>query len=225
MSDPNAASKAKPADPKSQAPVDDDPASPSESTQESAAADSSESAALTNYGDPAVNKEFDLTAESMPDDLEATAPTLEMDIAVAHQFLQDCMTSNPRVQYGLGAKVNPHGAIPGSGFKRVDCSGFVRETIWRATTPHSKFPDGSVVQHDFIRDQGYEKSTRADAMLQDGKVRIVFLRPQDSPKNIGHVALVHNGKTLESHGSFGPNARDWTNEGWQAKAFVYILKN
>jgi len=222
MSDPL---KAKSQKPETQGAGDDDPANPTESVAESGAADQSETIALANYGDPAANKEFDLTAESAPDDLEALAPTIELNVDVAHQFLQGCMTSNPRVQYGLGAKVSPHGATPGSGFKRVDCSGFVRETIWRATTPHFNFPDGSVVQHDFIRDKGYEKSTRADAMLQDGKVRIVFLRPQDAPSKIGHVALVHNGKTLESHGSFGPNAREWNNTGWQAKALVYILKH
>ena len=61
--------------------------------------------------------------------------------------------------------------------------------------------------------------------LEDGKIRIVFLRPQDTSSRIGHVALVHNGKTLESHGGVGPNSRAWTNTGWQAKAFVYILRN
>jgi hypothetical protein len=55
------------------------------------------------------------------------------------------MKSSPRVTYGQGAKVPFHGAIPGQQFRRVDCSGFVREAIWRATPPHLNFPDGSVV--------------------------------------------------------------------------------
>ena len=227
MSDPYSASKAKSSNSKAQAvEEDDDPASPVDLTSDTADSESSELIALTNYGDPEANEEFDLTAEPTFDAAaDAVAPTLDIDIDAASDFLRSCMTSTPRVTYGLGAKVRPHGALPGSGFQKVDCSGFVREAIWRSTDPHFNFPDGSVVQHDWIKDKGYERSSRTDALLEDGKIRIVFLRPQDSPRRIGHVALVHNAKTLESHGSRGPNIRDWTNTGWQAKAFVYILKN
>ncbi|HSE24195.1 MAG TPA: hypothetical protein VLB68_21185 [Pyrinomonadaceae bacterium] len=202
--------------------VDNDPANPMDESVATAEDQRWSPSALTNYGDPGVNEEFDLSAEET---LAALAPQLSLDITVARDFLKSCMTSSPRVKYGLGAKISPHGATPGSGFKKVDCSGFVRETIWRATTPHFNFPDGSVVQHDWIKDKGFERSTRDDAFLQDGKIRIVFLRPQDAPSHVGHVALVHNGTTLESHGSFGPNSREWTNTGWQAKAFVYLLKD
>jgi hypothetical protein len=202
--------------------VDEDPAKPTETAAATAAGDQSSAIALTNYGEPGVNEEFDLTAEGL---VALAIPVLPVDITEARSFLDSCMHSTPRVKYGLGKKISPHGATPGTDFTKVDCSGFVRETIWRATEPHFNFPDGSVVQHNFIRDKGYERSTRADALLEDGKVRIVFLRPQDSASNVGHVALVHNAKTLESHGSFGPNSRPWTNTGWQAKAFVYILKN
>lgn len=202
--------------------ADDDPANPMEASEATMEAQELSPSDLTNYGDPGVNQEFDLSAQ---ESVAEAAMELSLDSAVARDFLKSCMTSNPRVKYGLGKKVSPHGAIPGTGFKKVDCSGFVRETIWRATTPHFNFPDGSVVQHDWIRDKGFERGTRADAFLKDGKVRIVFLRPQDAPSHIGHVALVHNGTTLESHGSVGPNSREWTNTGWQAKAFVYVLKN
>lgn len=203
--------------------ADEDPANSMEATVETVDSERAAAIALTNYGDPRVNEEFDLLAEeAFP---EAVSPQLLLDITAARNFLNSCMNSSPRVKYGLGAKIRPHGAVPGTGFTKVDCSGFVRETVWRATTPHFNFPDGSVVQHDWIRDKGYERGTRADAFLQDGKIRIVFFRPQDSPSHIGHVALVHNAKTIESHGGVGPNSRDWTNTGWQAKAFVYILKN
>jgi hypothetical protein len=202
--------------------ADEDPANPTEAGFATEVSELSSATALTNYGDPEVNKEFDLSAEGA---MAAVTPQLPLDITAALSFLSSCMHSSPRVKYGLGKKISPHGATPGTDFTRVDCSGFVRETIWRATTPHFNFPDGSVVQHDFIRDKGYERSTRADALLEDGKIRIVFLRPQDSASHIGHVALVHNAKTVESHGGVGPNSRDWTNTGWQAKAVVYILKN
>ena len=205
--------------------ADEDPANPTAGTEASfgmADDDRAQAIELTNYGEPGVNDEIELSADQ---GFAADVPQLALDITAATNFLNSCMHSSPRVKYGLGAKVSPHGAAPGNGFTKVDCSGFIRETIWRATTPHFNFPDGSVVQHDFIKDKGYERSTRADASLEDGKIRIVFLRPQDSPSHIGHVALVHNAKTLESHGGVGPDSRQWTNTGWQAKALVYVLTN
>ena len=145
-----------------------------------------------------------------------------LDVSRAQGFLRACMTSQPRVTYGLGAKLPRHGAVPGQDFTKVDCSGFVREAVWLSTTPHLNFPDGSVVQHEWVRAR-LPKSTIAAAQAADGVVRIAFLRPEDSPKGIGHVVLVLNGRTLESHGGVGPDSRDWTGEGWQAKAFVYTV--
>lgn len=79
------------------------------------------------------------------------------------------------------------------------------------------------MQHDWIREHGFEKATIADGKLNDDVVRIAFLRPQDSPQRIGHVVLISRGKTLESHGGVGPNTRPWDGLDWQAKAFVYVL--
>ena len=133
------------------------------------------------------------------------------------------MTSHPRVTYGLGKKVPFHGAIPGRDFTQVDCSGFVREAVRLATNPPAPFPDGSVVQHDWVRAQGFAASSVIDAGKDDGLVRIAFLRPQDVPSRIGHVVLISAGMTLESHGGGGPDTRPWTGRDWQAKTFVYIL--
>src|SRR4051812_28696863 len=57
---------------------------------------------------------------------------LPIDVGRAHAFLTTCMTSTPRVRYGLGAKATP-GAVPGRDFQAIDCSGFVREAIRRST--------------------------------------------------------------------------------------------
>ncbi len=133
------------------------------------------------------------------------------------------MKSQPRVIYGLGAKVTPPGAKPGSGFTKVDCSGFVREALRRATNLGGKFRDGSVVQHDWFRARDFEQVALNDWAAKDGRVRIAFLRPADSPHKIGHVVLLHNGMTLESHGGVGPDVRPWTRQGWQGKAKVYVL--
>lgn len=148
--------------------------------------------------------------------------TLQIDIAQAAAFLKACMTSNPRVGYGLGAKCRP-GAVPGRDFTRIDCSGFVREAMRRSTNLGSRFPDGSVVQHDWVKANRFERVDRGQAALADGAVRIAFLSPSDSPQRIGHVVLLHGGKTLESHGGVGPDSRPWTGTGWQAKATVYLL--
>jgi len=153
----------------------------------------------------------------------APPPLPAIDITKADAFLQACVSSSPRVTYGLGAKLPHHGAVPGVEFQKVDCSGFVRELIWLSTTPQLNFPDGSVVQHEWVQAHQLPTTTVAAAMANDGVVRIAFLRPQDSPSGIGHVVLVHNGRTLESHGGVGPDSRPWTAAGWQAKARVYAV--
>jgi hypothetical protein len=151
-------------------------------------------------------------------------PTIDVDWAKVQAFLNACETSHPRVTYGLGAKIPSDSAAPGSGFTKVDCSGFVRAAIRRSTNPkNTVFPDGSVTQHDFVKARGFARGTIADGGLADGKIRIAFLAPQDAPSRIGHVVLIRNGKTVESHGGVGPDSRPFNGAGWQAKAKVYLL--
>jgi hypothetical protein len=209
----------------------EDPAAPAPGDlQTESAPDDFSPRDLANFGSPETeaeepSRDLEERAAEVEGAEAAAAPTIPVDLSQAQAFFLDaCTHSAPRVTYGLGAKVPFHGAIPGRGFRAVDCSGFVREVIWQSTTPHKSFPDGSVVQHDWIRDHGFERSTREAALRQDGVIRIAFLRPQDSPSRIGHVVLVHNAKTLESHGGVGPDSRPWKNTGWQAKSFVYVLK-
>ncbi|MGO7301397.1 S8 family serine peptidase [Rhizobium ruizarguesonis] len=170
-----------------------------------------------------------LGAPGAADDAEGTelrglaASAVGFDIGSAKAFLDACTSSTPRVRYGLGNKVPFFGAVAGRDFTKVDCSGFIREAIRRATTPRLKFPDGSVVQHDYIKEHGFGKGAPSDGARKDGIVRIAFLRPQDTSSGIGHVVLVVNGRTIESHGGVGPDSRDWTTTDWQAKAHVYIF--
>ncbi len=193
--------------------TDLDPASPG-TTDESVAGDGVGAAnfGLDGHGD-------------LPEGLEAVVSPLssvEVDIAKASAFLQQCMTSNPRVLYGLGAKIKP-GQVPGRDFKAVDCSGFVREALRRSTDLGSSFPDGSVVQHDWARKQKFKKSTVKEAEDRSGVVRIAFLSPGDVSSGIGHVVLIHMGRTLESHGGVGPDSRVWDGSGWQAKTDIFVL--
>lgn len=195
-----------------------DPAAPPDITE----APGSDDAERTNYGvDGRGDIPEDDAGEESVEGLGHPA-VLAIDIAKAHDFLKACMTSHPRVHYGLGAKAKP-GAVPGKDFTAIDCSGFVREAIRRSTNLGSKFPDGSVVQHDWVKKRGFASVGVSTGSAKDGTVRIAFLSPSDSPSKIGHVVLLHQGMTLESHGGTGPDERAWTGKGWQAKAHVYVL--
>ncbi len=197
--------------------VSDDPATPFEG-EISDTADIDTARLLANLGAPAVSDIVPLRLAAPAD-----AGTTRFDIQRAQDFLDACRSSTPRVNYGLGSKVPFHGAVPGRDFTRVDCSGFVREAVRLATEPMARFPDGSVVQHDWIRAHRFERSSVADGSADDDDVRIAFLRPQDSSKGVGHVALIRRGWTLESHGGVGPDSIRWNGQGWQDRAFVYIL--
>lgn len=199
------------------APADNDPAAPGEG-EVSEIVDLETARAFTNRGTGVFEEA--VTAPSVT--LEGVARLLTLDISAARAFLDACTQAAPRVTYGLGAKCK-HGAKPGKDFQKIDCSGFVRELIWRSTSPSFNFPDGSVVQHQWIRDNGFARSSPAEARATDDVVRIAFLRPQDASSGIGHVVVVHKGKTLESHGGVGPDSRPWTATGWQASAYVYVL--
>lgn len=177
---------------------------------------------LANYGE-AGEEEFEETAPSAS--AAEAAPELPINWASVQSLLQACVTSNPRVRYGLGAKIPSDASKPGTGFTKVDCSGFVRAAIRRSTSPKVAFPDGSVVQHDWVKAKGFARGTLADGALTDGKIRIAFLLPSDSPSRIGHVVLIRNGKTVESHSGVGPNSRPFDGTGWQRKAKVYLLRS
>jgi hypothetical protein len=79
------------------------------------------------------------------------------------------------------------------------------------------------VQHDWVKSHGFAKVDVAAGQNTDDIVRIAFLQPQDVPSHIGHVALLYNGQTIESHGGLGPDSRPWTGTGWQARTHVYVL--
>ena len=165
---------------------------------------------LANYGEPTAGA-------------AAAPPMLALDMGKVRAFLNACMTSTPRVTYGLGKKVPSLSSVPGRDFTQVDCSGFVRQALRLGTNPTVAFPDGSVVQHDWVDKQGFAKSTPTAALQSDGLVRIAFLRPQDTSSHIGHVVLIAGARTLESHGGTGPDSRPWTATSWQASTFVYVL--
>lgn len=198
---------------------DDDPAFQNDDDGAIAAVNDGEAWANADVDYPAARGNGDYAAPSSL----LVRPTMPLDRAILTDFLDRCMTSDPRVRYGLGKKVPRHGAIPGQEFTEIDCSGFVREAIRLATSPMVKFPDGSVVQHDWVRNWNYAPGMVEDGEKTDNRVRIAFLRPQDSAKGVGHVVLLLNGMTLESHGGVGPNRRVWSSLSWRHHSHVYRL--
>jgi hypothetical protein len=192
-----------------------DPAAPAPGESEAAARD------FANFG-------IDLKGDFPPGnpglDLPEAFATATVDFAIdkALTFLEECENSRPRVTYGLGKKIKP-GQVPGRDFTQVDCSGFAREAVRRSTNLGSGFPDGSVVQHDWVRKKGFAPDTVASGSAQDSAVRIAFLSPHATSSGIGHVVLIYNGRTLESHGGVGPDSRPWTGGSWQAKTSVFVL--
>lgn len=142
----------------------------------------------------------------------AACTTVAFDMSKAVSFLEACMTSKLRVVYRYGAKIRP-GGIPGHDFTSVDFSGLVRELVRRATDLNGKFPP----------DRHFKRLDRRDDKLKDGVVRIAFMKPNDSQNDIGHVALVHDGYTRESHGGTGLNRRVRDGAGWQGKSYLHAL--
>jgi len=70
-------------------------------------------------------------------------------------------------------------------------------------------PDGSVNQHDWCDSQKLPKLAYPNVGKPDatGKLFIGFIQPAHG--HPGHVWLVHNATTLESHGGVGVDSRPW----------------
>lgn len=148
-------------------------------------------------------------------------PTLNIDLSLLMTLHRRVVASGN--QYGLGDKV-PIGAdssdVRG---EDVDCSGYVRWLLHRATGEVFDIKDGSWIQHDFVKEIGFKRSTVQNATLSDNVLRIAFLAPGRIGR-IGHVALILNGRTLESHSGTGPDSRQWNpKRRWMASSDVYVL--
>lgn len=110
-----------------------------------------------------------------------------------------------RVKYRLGAKA-PSLDCDSTEINSIDCSGWVRYLIYRATHGKVTMPDGSWTQHEWCKRQGFKKCAYANAGLLDGRLRLAFINPTNVP---GHVWIIHNGQTIESYGGRGPSRRCW----------------
>lgn len=117
-----------------------------------------------------------------------------------------------RVKYRLGAKA-PSLTADSNVITHIDCSGFLRWLLARASDQTLRLPDGSVRQAAWCEQHLRRLEHPSDvAYARDdpGRLFIVFLRPSAiRPRSAGHVWLVCEGRTIESRGGVGVSSRAW----------------
>ena len=115
------------------------------------------------------------------------------------------------VTYHLNKKAHPLDIGPEK-ITQLDCSGFVQYVIYKTTS--LVVPSGSWHQnHDWCKPRQTRVDYKSSAGLTDCVLRIAFM--EAAPKqgrHYGHVWLILNAFTLESHGGVGPDTRRWDDE-------------
>jgi cell wall-associated NlpC family hydrolase len=113
-----------------------------------------------------------------------------------------------RVKYVFGAKARPLCGGPEALSGGVDCSGYVRWLMFHCSGVGYTFPDGSTLQADWCRKQGFKQTSyRLNGGWKDGRLRLCAYRPKG--KRAGHIWLCLDGRTIESAGGKGPTRRSW----------------
>lgn len=115
-----------------------------------------------------------------------------------------------RVKYVYGAKA-PSIDCDSHDINGIDCSGFTRYALAKATNGGMVLPDGSQVQLEWAEKHLRKLKAYSDLRhTEDDSTRlfIAFLRVTRH-RAIGHVWLIREGETLESHGGTGVDSRGW----------------
>jgi hypothetical protein len=109
------------------------------------------------------------------------------------------------VKYRFGAKfADPKQSLPPESY--VDCSGYIRWLVFHGSGRIFMLVDGSANQRLMVETEGFPKRDYREALKDEsGTVYICFFRP--GPAVAGHVWLLRNGKTMESHYGKGINSR------------------
>lgn len=146
------------------------------------------------------------------------------DRAKLKKYVVDCQAAGVKYDFG-GKDPTPKSAYP-IDYKGIDCSGWARVVVNLCTGGKLMLTDGSVNQNGQLSKLKFEdkpvKVSSHDALkLKDNRVRIAFWDP--TPSHAGHVWLVLNGVTYESHGGKGPDTRDWSSLPVASK--VYVLSD
>lgn len=145
----------------------------------------------------------DKTSDVEQDNFFTGYPVMRLDRAKLDAYIDACIAQG--VVYGLGDKDPKLGSFPPD-FRQIDCSGFMRALIYYATSNQVEMPDGSYNQLAWLHAQNFKISDYASTGAQDNVARICVY---EAKGRTGHIWLVLNGSTYESHGSSGPSHRNW----------------
>lgn len=115
-----------------------------------------------------------------------------------------------RVTYDFGGKA-PSLTCDTSEIDGIDCSGFVRYALAKASDQKFILPDGSSNQRDRCNQIGLHKlASYSDVQYgakDPNRLFIAFIAAHGG--HPGHVWLVRGGVTMESHGGAGVSSREW----------------
>lgn len=146
--------------------------------------------------------------------------SVDIDRALLVAIAENLIHQHVPYTYGSKAKpldVDSH-SFRGTLGKGIDCSGFTRYDLNKCGF---LIPDGSVNQRQFFESHGFKPTTQIGEL--DGRVRIAFLKPEDTHGGIGHVMLVYMGKTLESHGGVGVDRRIWGSSAFMRDCVGFVI--
>lgn len=152
--------------------------------------------------------------------------TLALDAAGVIQIHRELVGS---VGYKSGAK-----CAAGDRPENIDGAGYVGWLLCEAT-PAPLRPliardligrsSGQLTQ--WLRRCGFKRSSVDGGRLSDNALRVAITpaarNPLTARLGFGHIVLIRNGRTIESHSGRGVNSREWTGTGWQARCAVYVL--
>ncbi|MFM2058642.1 MAG: hypothetical protein RLY71_3027 [Pseudomonadota bacterium] len=128
-----------------------------------------------------------------------------------------CEMDSLGVKYGLGAKA-PYLDIEPGKIKKIDCSGFTRYAIYKATNGKLVIPDGSQAQREWCEKAKLKKLTNYSDVMDGNKrsLYVAFIKPwTNGCQSVGHVWFVTKldgdnvPDTMESHGGVGVDSRRW----------------
>lgn len=133
------------------------------------------------------------------------------------------------VAYGLGAKA-PSMDCDSDKIERIDCSGFARYAIAKATGGELIIPDGSQNQRVWCDDMKLHRLARYSDVVYATPRRlfICFIKPfENGCGSVGHVWFVSQldgdrdtmPDTMESHGGKGVDSRPWNTRVLKSEAF------
>jgi hypothetical protein len=154
------------------------------------------------------------------EDLAMAAGDATLDLPIDVGVVLDALAALiHRVPYKMGGKAHPLGMsiahfLEDRGPVGIDCSGFVRWLLFLASGGAVNISDGTFNQRDFFRARAdvlhLPSSPYAVCAQHDDVLRVAgFVK--SNKVTFGHIWIVHNGLTGESHGkpSGGIDRRPW----------------